>query len=133
MELAFIIYLIDVLCGKGLSFLLALTSMLGLLWFTYVYLYIFVGDERESEEAKLTLERSKKGKKYIWIALLLLVFIPSEKTAYKMLAAYGVQSIVENPKVQELGSKSLQVLEKAMNEYIEKEKSDAKTPKVLDK
>jgi hypothetical protein len=45
---------------------------------------------------------------------------------YTMLAAYGVQEIVTNPKVQELGGKSLDVLEKAMDEYIGKEETKEK-------
>ena len=59
------------------------------------------------------------------VALALILYawlIPSKDTAYKMLAAYGVTEIATNDKVKELGGKSLQVLEKAMDEYIKEKK-----------
>jgi hypothetical protein len=55
---------------------------------------------------------------YLIAAILILVFLPSEKTAYTMLAAYGVQHVAENPQVQELAGDSLKVLNKAMKEYL---------------
>lgn len=48
--------------------------------------------------------------------------IPSEETAYKMLAAYGVTEIVNNEDAKRLGGKSLEVLESAMDEYLSKDK-----------
>lgn len=58
------------------------------------------------------------------IAVLILVFslptwligalIPDKDTSYKMLAAYGVQTLAENPTVQELGKDGVDVLKALM-------------------
>ena len=41
-----------------------------------------------------------------------------------MLAAYGVEEIVTNDRVQELGGKSLDLLEKTLDEYLAEKKED---------
>lgn len=68
----------------------------------------------------------KKGFKWSIIGLpsLLLVasFLPSKSTMYTMAAAYGVQSVAENPNVQRVAGKSLQVLEDKLDEYLKTEK-----------
>ena len=60
-------------------------------------------------------------KSLITLGALLCIYgaiMPSKDTAYKMLAAYGVTEIAQNEEVQRLSGKSLQVLEKAMDEYL---------------
>jgi len=52
--------------------------------------------------------------------------IPEKDTAYKMLAAYGVTELAQNERVQELGGKSLEVLEQAMDKYL-KEAEEAES------
>ena len=47
------------------------------------------------------------------------LLVPSKDTMYTMLAAYGVQTAAESENVQQFAGKSLEVLEKAMDEYLE--------------
>lgn len=65
-----------------------------------------------------------KTRYYFLLAFFILScnLIPNKDTCYAMLAAYGVESIVTNPEVQKLGGKSLDVLNKAMDEYLEEGK-----------
>ena len=54
-----------------------------------------------------------------WIfscTLFISIFVPSKETAYTMLAASGVESIVTDERVQQLGGKSLDVIEQWLDE-----------------
>ena len=53
------------------------------------------------------------------ITSLLLLFIPSEKTAYMMVGAYSAQRVAENPKVQEMSGKVLKIVESKLDKYVE--------------
>lgn len=48
--------------------------------------------------------------------------LPSKSTMYTMAAAYGVQTAAENPNVQRLAGKSLQLLEDKLDEYLKSDK-----------
>ena len=54
-----------------------------------------------------------------------IIVVPSKSTGYKMLAAYGVTEAYtaaqESDKVQAIAGKSLKVLEKAMDSYLDEE------------
>lgn len=67
-------------------------------------------------------------KKYAFLpitAALLLVVIPSEKTTWYMVGAYGTQKLVESPVAQELASDGVDVL-KALMEKAKKELAEDK-------
>lgn len=134
MSLAWIIYFIDVLCdNKGLGFI----GFLGcVMWFCGFIVSMSSGMCREGERGyddsqQFLLIYKKLLPVKVLVATLLLynIFIPSKDTAYKMLAAYGVESIVTNDKVQELGGKSLDVLNKAMDDYLKESEPDSKDSK----
>jgi len=55
---------------------------------------------------------------------LLFTLVPTKEISYAMLAAYGVEEIVTNDRVQELGGKSLDLLEKTLDEYLAEKKED---------
>lgn len=63
--------------------------------------------------------------RYLWITIPMWVvgaIIPDEETAYAMAAAYGVQQVVENDKVQEIakdGADVLQAYLKAKKQELE--------------
>jgi hypothetical protein len=125
MSLVFIIYLVGVLPSLGTA--LCLLGFIGVS-VSAVLLFLSFVFEQEFPEGDTTPEKLRacsypKTFLFIW---LLGFLIPEEKVMYTMLAAYGVQEIVTNPKVQELGGKSLDVLEKAMDEYIGKEETKEK-------
>lgn len=54
----------------------------------------------------------------------LCVFTPDKETMYTMAAAYGVQTAAENPNVQRVAGKSLQVLEGKLDEFIKEGKKE---------
>lgn len=56
------------------------------------------------------------------VLILLATLIPNKETIYTMVAAYTVQDIATSPKVQELGGKSLEVIEKVMDNYLKEVK-----------
>ena len=119
MDLVWIIYFIDVLASDGGTCLIAFVAAGGIgVWYGPI-----ISDVCYEEEAKEM--RSRTPVKTI-IALSGVLFLygwlmPSKDTAYKMLAAYGVAEIADNERVKNLGGKSLEVLEQAMDDYLKKD------------
>lgn len=131
MTLAWIIYFIDVLCNNnGIGLFTFMTTFLWVIGFIVSVIARMGGDDDQEAIKYLKLYKSMWPIKLV--ACLLIVYgilIPSKDTAYKMLAAYGVESIVTNDKVQELGGKSLDVLNKAMDDYLKESETDSKDSK----
>lgn len=125
MSLPTMIYLIDVICGDwaGLEFVCGL-FIIGVMGVKFVVILVPLVHDLDTKEEEKIKELDKKLSKLYVIAYITIVgmllsnLIPERDTAYKMLAAYGVESVVANPDVQKLGGKSLQVLEKAMDDYL---------------
>lgn len=126
MDLVWVIYFIDVFCGSttGMGFI---GTILTILWVAVSFVNsVFQVDTKASEEEKAIIAEINSN---IWpvkvlapLLISLAFFLPNTETAYKMLAAYGLQELVMNEKVQELGGKSLSVIEKAMDEYLKGDK-----------
>lgn len=78
------------------------------------------------ERNKGVVKTATKGVIYSLIFFFVAALIPSKEGIYKMAAAYGVQSVAENPDVQRLAGKSLKLLEQSIDKYLPKgeEKSD---------
>ena len=113
MDLMWILYWIDVLGGvsKHAGGVAAAFILLGGL--AVAFLYDCLLNEKKPIKGVLLPYTS------ISIVLLLIaVFAPSKSTMYQMLAVKGLTDLSENEKVQELGGKSLEVLEKAMDDYL---------------
>ena len=74
------------------------------------------------DAAKLILARNLKITKRLCIgmvvAILLLVAIPSEKTAYMMVGAYAVQKVAQDPRTEQTTSKVISLINKKLDEYI---------------
>lgn len=51
--------------------------------------------------------------------------IPDKETSYQMLAAYGVQTVIENPKAKELASDGVDVLKALMTKAKKELAEDA--------
>lgn len=120
MELVWIIYLIDVVGSlKGISSI-AVASLF-LLGISLMMVAIFNFLAEVPEKTFPTIKKMKAVKITIWcfVIIFLCKLIPSQDTAYKMLAAYGVSEVAQNEDVQKLAGKSLQVIEKAMDKYIQ--------------
>lgn len=107
MELAFVIYLIDNLCsmkgsfwdlGTAIQFLFVPAMITGFCWFVYA---MEGGGDKDGRSYAVASTVTKYLK--LWFFWTIPVFIlgsvlntviPSKDTAYKMLAAYGVQETV---------------------------------------
>ena len=53
------------------------------------------------------------------ISAIILILIPSEKTAYTMVGAYAAQKVAENDKVQQMSGKVLTIIEQKLDGYID--------------
>lgn len=144
MELAFIIYLIDNITALKGSFW-GFGDMVGMLLVfsivtAFALMVIFMstdpdlayGDsakEKRLADREKYLSMVKKFWKntFFWtlpifiVGSILNTVLPSKDTAYKMLAAYGVQETVEaaskSEDVKRIASKSLTLIEKSIDDY----------------
>ena len=137
MELAFVIYLIDNITALkdhifGLSDFIFLTILvLGCLVTGVGALVVFALMEMPVNKFKESViytfyKKLVKSWFYIFLPMCLLgsvfnIVLPSKDTAYKMLAAYGLQETVEaaskSEDVKRLASKSLSLIEKSIDDY----------------
>ena len=80
------------------------------------------GNSRDLEKLADSLERTKYAGAVFGLTLLLAIVVPSQKTAYNMLAAYGVtevyESLSQSQEVRDATSKAMQVLDKAMDDFL---------------
>ena len=134
MSLVWVIYLIDVVCQPwvGVSVLLIYSTLVfgGL---TLVGCFTTDKEDRcSSDEAFRLFLRKPVWKKLMIFGISILFlsnFIPERDTAYKMLAAYGVEEAIKLPQVQGVADKSFQVLNKAMDDYLKESDKDKKDSK----
>ena len=59
-----------------------------------------------------------------FLVLLIVALTPNKETLYTMVAAHTVQDIATSPEVQKLAGKSLEVINKAMDEYLKGDKPE---------
>lgn len=134
MDLVILIYLIGILTETNL-FIGA--SVVGIfLAVIIVVIYAINADHYDSDEESSIYYKGKrvwatfprklvKGVAVSSLCLLCLdAAIPSKDTAYAMVAAYGITELAQNERVQELGDKSLEVLESAMSDYLDEGDTD---------
>jgi len=133
MSLVWVIYLIDVICQPW-SGLIFLTFIFTLCCAGLTFGGCFTTDKQslcDSDEIFRLFLRKPVWKKLMIFGISILFlsnFIPERDTAYKMLAAYGVEEAIKLPQVQGVADKSLQVLNKAMDDYLkESDKKEEKT------
>ena len=120
MDLVIMIYLVDTLSvGGGVVFL---TLMLALLTGGLTLAKSLALNDKYNDHPN---NKNIKVKPYAITLVLLIAWcliIPSKDTAYRMLAAYGVQlsyeTLSQSEDVKEMSLKSLKVLDKAMNDYL---------------
>jgi len=69
------------------------------------------------------------------IASFVMIFVPTEKTAYTMVGAYAAQKVAENEKVQQMSGKVLTIIEQKLDSYIDDgiDEATKKTEKVKKK
>ena len=123
MELALFIYLVDTICTdggeSGYAFFLGTLLILSIL----ASIASKIDPKEFGNLAKLPLKTtlSVSG-----VLLLLFMLTPSQKTAYTMLGAYGIQTfattVYENEQAKRIAANSLNLVEAAISKY-EKELS----------
>lgn len=129
MELAFVIWAVGtlpMLAGMVCFATFVLLILAGVAW---GITSIFAKVEKKEEDIKECESVAKmSGKVFLWVLPIWFIFmlVPDKTTSYQMLAAYGVQKVIENPKAQEFASDGVDVLsalmKKAKAELTEKTK-----------
>ena len=118
MEFMFVVWMIGTLptIGKGLVFFGLILSGAALFW-----------------KVVMTVEREEtKVHKWLFLTIPVVIIgaiIPDKETAYAMAAGYGVQSVVENERVQKIAGQGVDVLEQYLmktKKELEKEATPAK-------
>lgn len=128
MELAFVIWAVGTLptlAGMVCFATFVLMIIAGLVWgITSLFAKI---EKKEDDVKECQAVANMAGKIFLWVLPLWFVFmlVPDKTTSYQMLAAYGVQKVVENPQAQSLASDGVDVL-KALMEKAKKELAEDK-------
>lgn len=120
-NLVLVIYLVGVI--KPLL-LVVWVSVLVLLFISLMSGGCLSDAKGRRDEVKIKYWEEFGFKRYLISALLLTtlgVAIPTPSTAYTMLAAYAGVEVAQNEEVQELGGKGLEVLNKVIDDYLEKD------------
>lgn len=123
MSLAMLVYMVAVIPKIGLwaGIILAATVVLGGIMFinARIELDIYGINEKDPHTIK-----AKAACKFLlnklWIPFVLVVvtiICPSKETLYTMIAAYGVEKVIENPVAQSLAGSSINILEKLLEKY----------------
>jgi TRAP-type C4-dicarboxylate transport system permease large subunit len=128
MDLALLVYGISLLHGISAFFVSAIV-ICGVGNVFFFMWYVTETDRKSYYSQKENDEREANGKMCIkWIkrllataaiASFLLIFVPTEKTAYTMVGAYAAQKVAENEKVQQMSGKVLTIIEQKLDSYID--------------
>lgn len=123
MNLVFIVYLLGLVEKVNVS--LGITFGLSVICAIFLLLLkaITATDVSESTQKGFTLWAKRVSVTAV-VSGVLFTLVPTKEISYVMLAAYGVEEIVTNDRVQELGGKSLDLLEKTLDEYLADKKED---------
>lgn len=113
MELALIVYLIEFLDKvDGIALALGIPLVVTVLMLSIIS--CAEGENCFSVIPKPSWKYIKMAFGFIAIALIL----PSEKTAYKMLAAYAGTEVIKMEETQEIGGKAYKALNKVIDDYL---------------
>lgn len=128
MDLALLVYAISLLAGIKSFFVSAIIAsaficIVFFMWFVTEtdrksYYSEKENDKREANGV-MCVKWIKRGVVTAVIAAFLLIFVPTEKTAYTMVGAYAAQKVAENDKVQQMSGKVLTIIEQKLDGYIE--------------
>ena len=128
MDLIWIIYLIDVLTGNFFIGVVEFFLVIGILVGAFIKCVMSPHGSDDFDKSVVNIGNALTSKATVIVAVVLFIFLwlsPSKDTAYKMLAAYGVTEAYaaaqSSDKVKAIAGKSLEVLEKAMDDYLTKE------------
>lgn len=115
MSFALIVYLIGML--ESASDLLALAGFMCFVGVLSSVAAMVFADDEDNQELLNAGKKTLKAFVIAWLSVAALsLVIPTKETAYIMLAASGVESIVTDERVQQLGGKSLDAIEQWLDE-----------------
>lgn len=117
MSLVLIVYLVGLLPNLAAFFGVVGGGIMVLLLGTAFYCTMDMDSWSAADKINSHKALRKKALKFAWFPLLLILFanmIPSEKTMWYMVGAYGTQKLIENPAAQELASGGVDVLKALM-------------------
>lgn len=121
MSLALIVYLISVIpkIGAACLVILTLVSIFYLISLTSssvdLDVYGRYGEDDPNVKKAKSLRKLLFNKLWIPIVLLFVAVVtPSKETLYTMVAAYGVEKVVQNPIAQDIASDGVDVLKQLM-------------------
>lgn len=75
--------------------------------------------KRKVEDGKWAMGHVKTALKVFLPAVLVLTFLPTEKTAYVMVGAYATQKVAQSGVVQETGGKVLTIINQKLDQYVQ--------------
>lgn len=131
MDLALLVYGISLLSGFVKFTILVI--VMSFLWVVANAIYYSDYCKSGTDIAKRTIARMWKGFWIGLVSLFLLIFIPTEKTAYTMVGAYAAQKVAENDKVQQMSGKVLTIIEQKLDGYIDEGLKEAEEKLSTDK
>lgn len=128
MDLVWLVYLISLLdnivplAGVILSFT-GTALIIGLIYLSE-HTPSRYDNNAEREWKALKYAGAKRLLKKLWIAVtitcVLLVVVPSKKTAYVMVGAYAAQQLAQNDDVKTIGGKVYSIITNELDFYLEK-------------
>lgn len=124
MEFAFIVWAIGTLPAVSVVMCMVLFMVFFATTAAYVIMSISLVVDHNTEESEENMKHFKKVCRNfsIFSGGLWFIFLitPDKETAYAMAAAYGVQSVVQDERVQKIAGQGVDVLEA----YLEKTKKE---------
>ena len=128
MDLALLVYAISLLTPIGtVAMFIAIISCIAICG-----LMLYRVTECTQESWRGEREVQKRAEKGVWVmgrvwftmkvlipTVIVLILLPTPKTAYIMVGAYAAQKIVENKSVQDTGGKVLTLINQKLDHYIE--------------
>jgi multisubunit Na+/H+ antiporter MnhG subunit len=76
-------------------------------------------NKKQKEKAEWAMGRVGVAFKVMIPAVIVLILLPTPKTAYIMVGAYAAQKVVENKSVQDTGGKVLTLINQKLDHYID--------------
>lgn len=128
MELALLVYGISLLHSVGIVTAISVLVCFATAAVFLIYRMADCGQEeylnaeknkKRAESAEWAMKWAKRWATAGAIGVLILVIVPTEKTAYTMVGAYAAQKIAENEKVQDTGQKVLTIINQKLDSYIQ--------------
>ena len=125
MDLITWLYLIDVASNIAVVLIVGAVLLLAAL---IINIIIYMGRAVDTVNRDYAKETNIISLKYIKTILPILCtvviiasLIPSQKTMYLMLGATTAEKIAENPTIKDTGAKVLEIVNRKLDEYLQKE------------